>query len=96
MDPVETSRRSRSWSPAGTVATNYVAAADVTVAAAPWNVTVFRLRALNPVPEMVTAVPTGPVTGVKPLIDTRLRRPFDRDEVAHGVVAINAASPTRR
>ena len=51
--------------PTGTVVTSWVALAAVTVAAVPLNVTVFEAGvALNPVPEIVTAVPTGPAPGV--------------------------------
>ena len=57
--------------PAGTLATICVAVAEVTVPAVPLNVTVFWLAVvLNPVPLMVTEVPTGPLFGVKPMMET--------------------------
>jgi hypothetical protein len=50
--------------PAGTVVTICVAVDAVTVAFVPLNVTVFWPGvALNPVPAMVTGVPTGPLPG---------------------------------
>jgi hypothetical protein len=52
--------------PAGTVATSRVVVAEVTVAVVPLNLTVLSPAvALNPVPEMVTAVPAGPRPGEK-------------------------------
>jgi hypothetical protein len=57
--------------PVGTVTTSCVAVADVTGAAVPLNVTVFWLAVeLNPVPEIVTVVPTGPLEGVNSMIVT--------------------------
>jgi hypothetical protein len=57
--------------PAGTVVTTFVALAEVTVAATPLNVTAFSVGvALNPVPEIVTFVPTGPSLGEKSIIET--------------------------
>ena len=57
--------------PDGTLATISVGVDELTVAATPLNVTVFSLGvALNPVPEIVTVVPTGPLLGVNSMIDT--------------------------
>src|SRR5947209_18375669 len=55
----------------GTVTTSCVAVADTTVAATPLNCTVFcDAVVLNPVPLMVTDVPTGPLCGVKEMIES--------------------------
>ena len=44
---------------------------EATVAEAPLKVTVFWLGVvLNPVPKIVTVVPTGPLSGVNSIIDT--------------------------
>jgi hypothetical protein len=52
--------------PVGTAATSCVALAEVTVATVPLNLTVFWAGVeLNPVPLIVTLVPTGPLCGVK-------------------------------
>lgn len=52
--------------PLGTDTTNCVVDAEVTVAVDPLNFTVFALGvALNPVPEIVTLVPTAPWVGEK-------------------------------
>jgi hypothetical protein len=57
--------------PFGTVATNCVALAAVTVAAVPLKSTVFWLGvALKAVPLRVTVVPTGPLVGTNPMIET--------------------------
>ncbi len=56
---------------AGTVVTIWVAVDDVTVAAAPLKATLFWLGVvLNPVPEIVTVVPTGPLWGAKSMVET--------------------------
>src|SRR6266852_5849903 len=50
--------------PAGTVVTIRVAVDEVTVPAAPLKATLFWVGVvLNPVPEIVTVVPTGPLWG---------------------------------
>ena len=55
--------------PDGTAVVSVFAVAVVTVAATPLNLTVFWLgMAPNPVPLMVTAVPTGPPFGVKSMM----------------------------
>jgi hypothetical protein len=57
--------------PPGTVATIWVAADELTVAAVPLNVTVFSLGvALKPVPRIVTVVPDSPLDGENVMIDT--------------------------
>src|SRR5688572_20332461 len=57
--------------PVGTVTTSCVVDAVETVAAVPLNVTVFWLPVgENPVPEMVTVVPTGPDSGENEMMDT--------------------------
>src|SRR5262245_9495928 len=57
--------------PGGTVATSSVRLADETVAAVPLNVTELAPGvASNPVPKMVTTVPTGPAVGLKSMIET--------------------------
>ena len=56
---------------AGTVTTNWLDEAEVTVPVPPVNVTEScDALLLNAVPEIVTDVPTGPLTGVKPRIET--------------------------
>ena len=58
--------------PDGIVATSWVGLAEDTLAAVPLKVTVFWLGVgLNPVPKMVTVVPTGPLAGVKSMTETR-------------------------
>jgi hypothetical protein len=48
-----------------------LAVEELTVAAVPLKVTVFWLGvALNPVPKMVTVVPTGPLFGLNSMIET--------------------------
>jgi hypothetical protein len=67
--------------PAGTEVTRRVAVAAVTVAAVPLTVTAFRLGVvLNPVPEITTLVPTGPLPGENAMIDTVVdgKRAMDR------------------
>ena len=57
--------------PAGTVVTICVAVEEVTAAASPLKVTVFWLGVvLYPVPWTVTVVPTGPLLGLKSIIET--------------------------
>jgi hypothetical protein len=57
--------------PAGTVTTTSVPDDDATTPALPPNVTVFWLGvALNPVPAIVTGVPTGPAPGEKVMTET--------------------------
>ncbi len=57
--------------PEGTVAIILVGEAEVTVAVTPPNFTVFWLGVEeNPVPEMVTDVPVGPVLGVNSRTET--------------------------
>jgi len=57
--------------PAGTVTTSCVAVAALTVAAVPLNVTVFwPAVGLKPVPEIVTILPTAPLPGLKPVMET--------------------------
>jgi hypothetical protein len=57
--------------PLGTLTTICVSLDEITVAVVPLNITAFWLAvALNPVPEMVTEVPTGPLCGVKPATAT--------------------------
>ena len=56
--------------PDGTVTTNWVAVADETVAEVPLKVTVFWLVVPeNPVPRIVTVVPTGPLGGENEMIE---------------------------
>jgi hypothetical protein len=57
--------------PAGTVVTIFVVVEEVTEAVTPLNATVFWLGvALNPVPKIVTIVPTAPLFGVNSITDT--------------------------
>ena len=57
--------------PAGTVTVSWVVVAALTVASVPLKRTVFCAGvALNPMPAMVTVVPTGPCFGVKSTIRT--------------------------
>ena len=57
--------------PPGTDTTNWVIVADVTVADVPLKLTVFWLgTVLKEVPFMVTVVPTGPLVGTNPMIET--------------------------
>jgi hypothetical protein len=57
--------------PLGTAIESFVVVAVNTVADTPLNVTVFRFAvALNPVPKIVTGVPTGPEFGVNSIIET--------------------------
>lgn len=67
--------------PTGTVVTIFVVVDDVTDAVTPLKVTVFWLGvALNPVPKIVTAVPTAPLLGVNSITVTRVEawRVIDR------------------
>ena len=66
--------------PDGTVVTIRVAVAEITVAGMPLNVTAFSLGvSLNPVPCIVTDVPTGALFGVNSMIETteELRRSIE-------------------
>ena len=57
--------------PAGTTATSCVDVAELTCAETPLNRTVFSDgTALNPVPEIVTLVATGPLAGVNAVMET--------------------------
>lgn len=57
--------------PLGTVTTNCVALADATVAEVPFIWTAFWLGVvLKAVPLIVTVVPTGPLVGTNPMIET--------------------------
>ena len=68
----EQSRRSTPVvAPAGTLATELSRAGRGDVAAVPLKVTVFSLGVgLNPVPKIVTVVPTGPLAGLKSMSET--------------------------
>jgi hypothetical protein len=58
--------------PTGTVVTICVGVEEVTTATVPLKVTVFWLGVEpKPVPDIVTAVPTGPLFGVNSMIETR-------------------------
>jgi len=57
--------------PDGTVVTISVTVEEVTTADVPLNATALLLDvALNPVPTILTVVPIGPVSGVRPMIET--------------------------
>jgi hypothetical protein len=57
--------------PEGTLVVIWVRVAEVTVAATPLNITVFWLAVVeNPVPKIVTIVPTGLLLGVNSTIET--------------------------
>lgn len=67
--------------PVGTETTSCVASAEVTVADVPLNVTEFELGVeLNPVPEMVTELPTAPEEGINSMIEVfpAFPRPMDK------------------
>lgn len=54
--------------PVGTLTASLVAPSELMVACVPLNFTT-ELE-LNPIPVIVTAVPTGPLLGLKPVIDS--------------------------